>query len=134
MKQTKKQPKKQPINVQLSKDDLKELLVVLKDFMLEEISRRDKMLFLNQSEIDKRVQRLEMVENTHRTEIHKLKQCCSHDDRFPSLSFSTDRNSGLPLFLALNYKCNRCGRMIEKRPWDLSRKEEKALKKLGVKI
>ena len=42
-KQTKnksqKSAKKQPINVQLSKDDLTELLIDLKNIMVEEISR-----------------------------------------------------------------------------------------------
>ena len=126
----KKTKKTSPINVQLSKDDLKELLVILKDFMLEEISRRDKMLFLNQSEMSERIRLLEIVENNHRREIHKLKLHCLHDDKLDHIEYCTTSGD----FLAAIYKCKRCGKE-NRRTWVyLSRKEEKALRKLGVKI
>ena len=135
MKQTKK---KQPINVQLSKDDLKELLVVVKSFVYEsvlaELSRQNKRVFLNCSELDKRITTLEIVENNHRAEIHKLKQHCAHDTQFDSIGCFTSRNGGRTNFLTLIYKCTQCGLKFEKHSWQLSRKEKKAIRILGVKI
>lgn len=128
MKNKSQKSAKQPINVQLSKDDLKELLVVLKDFMSEEISIRNKRLFLNQSEMDRRITTLEIVENSHRKEIQKLKQHCSHDDKLDHISYS--RATGM--FLAAVYKCKWCGREDWKNI--LTRKEEKSLRKLGVEL
>ena len=128
------QKKKQPIKVQLSKDDLKELLVVVKNFVYEsvltELHRQNKRVFLNCSELDKRIQLLEMVENNHRREIHKLKLHCLHDDILDHIEYYTTSGN----FLAAVYKCKRCGRE-NRRTWVyLSRKEKKALRKLGVKI
>lgn len=125
-----KQTKKQPIKVQLSKDDLKELLVVLKDLMSEEITIRDKRFLLNQHEIDRRITNLEYVENNHRKEIHRLKQHCLHDDKLNRIEYYTISGA----FLAVVYKCKRCGRENRKTRIDLSRKEKRALRKLGVKI
>ena len=126
-----KQPKKkQPINVQLSKKDLTELFVALKDFMTEEISLHNKRLFLNQSEMEKRIYSLEIVENSRRKEIQKLKLCCSHDDRLDRIEYYPISGN----VLAAVYKCERCGRENKRTRGDLSRKEKKALRKLGVKI
>lgn len=141
MKQTKKKPQKlekRPIKVQLSKDDLKELLTVLKNFMYEkilvELNRQNKRVFLNCSELDKRVSNLEIVENNHRAEIHKLKQRCVHDTQFDSISCFTSHNDGRTNFLTLIYKCTQCGLKFEKHSWHLSRKEKKAIRILGIKI
>ena len=128
MKQTKK---KQPvINVQLSKKDLTELFVVLKDFMTEEISLQNKMLFSNQSEMGERIRLLEIVENNHRRELQKLKQCCLHDDRLDRIEYYSISGN----FLAAIYKCKRCGGENKRTRGDLSRKEKKGLRKLGAKI
>ena len=138
-KQTKKKSpkltKKQPISVQLSKDDLKELLIVVKNFTYEnilvELNRQNKRVFLNCSELDKRVSNLEMVENNHRKEIHKLKQCCSHDDRFKSVWYSSWNPGEV---LGGNYECIGCKRIITKTTILLSWREKRALRKLGVQI
>ena len=131
MKMPRKQtPKKKPINVQLSKEDLKELLTVLKDFMLEEMFLQNKGIILKQSLMLTRINALEMVENNHRKEIHKLKQHCSHEDEFVCVlyaKFSAD-------FAAADYRCKRCGRETRKYKDDLTKKEKKSLQNLGVKI
>lgn len=75
MVQTKKKPTtKKPIKVQLSKDDLKELFTVLKNFLeaelraevregvLAEFSRQGKRLFLNSSENAKKIAEIEARE------------------------------------------------------------------------
>jgi len=128
--------------VRLSKDDLGELLVVLRNFILEELqitirevvlaelSRQSQRLFLNSSENAKRITALEIVENNHWKEIRKLKLHCLHDDKLDHIEYYTTSGN----FLAAIYKCKRCGRE-NRRTWVyLSRKEKKALKKLGVKI
>lgn len=130
MTQKKKQSKKNPINVQLTKDDLKELLVVLKDFMTEEITLQNKKVFLNQCEMDRRIIKLEIVENNHRKEIHKLKLHCLHDDKLNRIECCSSPG----YFYAAVYVCTRCGRENRKTKFDLTRKEEKALRNLGVKI
>ena len=127
MKQTKKKPS---INVRLSKEDLIELLRKLKDFTTEEISIQNKRLFLNQTEMANRIYHLEMVENNHRKEIHKLKLHCLHDDKLDHIEYYTTSGN----FLAAIYKCKQCGRENKRTRGDLSRKEKKALRKLGVKI
>jgi len=122
-----KQTKKQPINVQLSKDDLKELLRVLKNFMVEEISGHSRMMTHRMDCHNQRIVRLERLTNDH-----KLKQisCCYHDDKLKSLVYLETTGS----FLALKYKCEICGREYDKPYWFFSRKEKKALRNLGVKI
>ena len=126
----KKPTKKQLIKVQLTKDDLKELLIVLKDFMTEEITLRNKKVFLNQCEMDRRITSLEIVENSLRKKIHKLKQLCLHDDGLDNIEYYTISGH----FLAANFKCKCCGRVDRKTWYFLTKKEKKALKKLGVKI
>lgn len=73
MTQKKKQPKKEQIKVQLSKNDLTELLVVLKDFMTEEIFANFRMEINHRMEIfNLRIVDLEKagenLEQTHKWE------------------------------------------------------------------
>ena len=192
MKQTKKKSQKsekeQPIKVQLSKDDLKELLTVLKNFIVDELlcyrkqdtqrfivlelsqarlkseirerilgelNRQRQRLFLNSSENAKqimkikareeknaviisneilghsrRINTLEIVEDSHRKELHKLKQHCAHEDKLDHINYG--RASGT--ILTVTYKCVRCKREDDKMLYRLSRKEKRALRRLGVKI
>ena len=115
------QKKKQPISVQLTKDDLKELLVILKNFMTKEIFKTFQM------------------EVQHRMDCHNLRilnlektivQHCVHDDKLDYIEYYTTSGA----FLAANYKCKRCGKVNRKTWLYLSRKEKKGLKKLGVEI
>ena len=126
------QKKKQPINVQLSKEDLVELLRTIKDFTTEEISHRSGRLFLNQHEMDRRITDLEIVENSRLKETFalKLKLRCSHDNRLDHISYSLITGN----FLAAVYKCEKCGLEDRKARYFLTRKEKRALRKLGVKI
>ena len=132
MKQTKKKSEKeQPINVQLTEDDLTELLVVIKDFMSEEISDRNKRIFLNQSEMHSRIISLEGKER--RRESKELKQIpsCPHKiSAFQSVQY-IGKTSALS---SVTYKCESCGLEELKIPCFLTRKEKKALKNLGVRV
>jgi len=131
MKQTKnkspKMTKKQPINVQLSKADLAELLMVVKDFIVGEIGPR--LLDANH--------RVEMLQRriTDLTKIQvdeKAKRVliCSHKDRFESVWYSNITKH----VLGLKYKCVWCGREWIQNAILLSWREKRALRKLGVKI
>jgi hypothetical protein len=143
MKTPKKQTKKQPINVQLSKNDLKELLVVLKDLIrnssenakriaeiVDRENRNATTISNNLSKMDMRITTLEIVEESHSKEIHKLKQHCLHDDKFDRVEYYTFIEG----FSAAIYKCERCGREDRKAWSGLSRKEKKGIKLLGIKI
>lgn len=133
MKQSKnksqKSTKKQPINVQLSQEDLVELLTTVKMFMADELSVQTRRIFLNQMEMGRRINTLEINDKSRRGEINKLKPHCVHEDRLDSLSYL---NSGI--FHAAVYKCKRCGRENQKTWYYLSQKERRALRKLGVKL
>jgi hypothetical protein len=98
--------------------------------MSEEISVRDKRLIVNQFEMDKRITTLEVVENSHRKEIHRLKQHCLHDDKLDCIHYSGVTGA----FLHIVYKCKLCKREYQTSWAFLSRKERKGLRKLGVKI
>lgn len=133
---TKKQTKKQPIKVQMSKLELAELLNTLKKFIYEnilvELNRQSKRIFLNCSELDKRITSLEIVENNHRAEIHKLKQHCTHSYKLISVVYHTKEKD--PTGLCHKYKCKHCGHETYNITVVLSRREKRALKMLGVKL
>ena len=132
MVQTKKKPtKKQPINVQLSKDDLKELLVVPKNFIVDELlgfHKRDAERMLN----------LEIAQACLKSQIKTLEQppvvipppprCYYHQERLYYVAYSEVTGR----FIAAEYKCRWCGRVNRKLLCFLTKKEKKALRKLGV--
>ena len=79
-----KQTKKKPINVQLSKEDLTELLIVLKNFIFEEVQstirevvlaelhRQSKRLFLNSSENAKAITEIKAREEINAAALSKI--------------------------------------------------------------
>ena len=80
--------KKQPKKVLLTKEDLVELFMVLKNFIEEELfvpfSRGlDSRLRL----LQERISTLEIVENNHRAEIQSLKKHCIHRDALDHISY-----------------------------------------------
>jgi len=117
----KKEPKKQQIKVQLSEDDLKELFIMLKNFLQEEIGLR--LLDTNH--------RIEMLQRrVTASETPRRVYVCKHIDKLDGISYS-----GLTMyFVSVNYKCTLCGRVNQKMWFSLSRKEKRALRKLGVEI
>ena len=127
MKQTKKQSEKKPINVQLSKDDLKELLTVLKDFMVEEIVGYSRVTTHRMDCHNQRLTRLERLTNDQRI---KRISSCSHIYKLKSVVYLESTGS----LLALKYKCEVCGREYDKPYWLFSWKEKKALRNLGVEL
>ena len=128
-KKSPKSTKKQSTKVQLSKQDLTELLMVLKDFLFEEISIQHKRLFLNQSMMEKRITSLEIIGNNHRNEIRILKQGCIHKYNLNRFVYSKTTGN----LLVAVYMCNRCKKELHKNWFHMSRKEKKVLRKLGVK-
>lgn len=125
----KKQPKKKPIKVQLPKDDLKELLVVLKDFMAEEIFVNYKLDTNHRMDCHNR--RITELERCLRQPKIERVSLCSHEDRFKSVWYSSRNLGGV---LGLHYECIRCKRIITKPTLLLSWREKRVLRKLGVKI
>ncbi len=123
----KKQPKKKPINVQLTKDDLKELLTTFKVFLSEEVSST---LSVIDWRIDAHSRKIRELERIQRNQEIKRISYCSHEDRLDHISYSNVTG----VFLAAVYKCSRCGREDRKVWCFLTKKEKKALKKLGVEI
>ncbi len=123
----KKQPKKKSINVQLTKDDLKELLVVLKNFMVEEISGHSRVTTHRIDCHNSRITQLERIELYQKPKriLH-----CAHEDKLDCITYS--RKAGT--FLTVDYKCMWCGRVDTKMLYRLTRKEKRALRRLGVKL
>ena len=121
------QKKEHPIKVQLSKDDLKEVVVVVKNFVyesvLEELHRQNKKVFLNCSELDKRVSKLEIIENNHRMEISILKEQLSCSVK-TGHRFLVD---GIHDYTT-TFRCFKCDLRYEKAHHILDRKEKKLLK------
>lgn len=128
MTQKKKQPKKQQINVQLSKDDLKELFTVIKDFLTEELFADYKVAVCHQ--IDCHNQRIIELERAERHQKIRRISFCTHDYRIKSIQYFETSHS----LEVVTYKCVQCELEWRKLPCFLTRKEKKALKKLGVKI
>ncbi len=60
-----------PINVQLTKDDLKELLGVVRNLVLEELSNQSRRLFLNNSENAKEITAIKARENINGVTLDK---------------------------------------------------------------
>ena len=123
-----KQTKKQPINVQLSKDDLKELLTVLKNFIVKEIFVDFKKETFHR--INYITQRVFELEKSQRSREPKRVLICPHKDLFDSIWYSETTDAAL----GLKYKCKWCGRELIKTSTFLSWREKRALRKLGVKI
>lgn len=135
MAQTKKKSqkstsKKQPVKVQLSKEDLVELLTVLKKFLEEETAGTHRAQTHRLDCHNQRITTLEIVENNHRAEIRELKRHCVHEDRVKSIWYSVINNR----VLGLNYECRLCGRESQKTWFSLTRKEKRGLKKLRVTV
>ena len=126
---TKKQTKKQPINVQLSKDDLKELLTVLKNFLVEELlnfHKRDAERILN----------LEIAQAYLKSEIRGLKTLpipnqilhCAHEYKFSRAVYSSSTDA----CYGIVYICKWCKRERTVYKSSLSWREKRGLRKLGV--
>lgn len=128
-KKSQKSTKKQPIKVQLSKDDLKELLVVLKNFIQEELQGLYRVHDHRLDCHNGRIISLERIENNHRKEIQRLKQHCLHNGKFTHVTYSENGD-----VISIDYKCKWCGQEYFLYPSGLARKEKRALRKLGVKI
>ncbi len=126
-KKKKSTTKKPPINVQLSKDDLKELLVILKDFITEDIGIR---LLNTNHRVEMLQRRVVDIVKTQRSQEPKRVLTCPHQDLFDSIWYSKITNATL----GLKYKCKWCGREWIKTSILLSWGEKRALRKLGVEI
>lgn len=133
-KKSPKSTKKQPINVQLSKDDLKELLTVLKTFIMEEVVGIHRVETHRMDCHNARIISLEGKERRReQQESNLVSQSCPHEDRFESIWYSLVK-SRFHYPLGVRYKCKWCGR-VRSQDWEeLSSKQRKALKKLGVQI
>ena len=122
-----KQPKKRPINVQLSKKDSTELLTVLMNFLSEELGMR---LLDTNHRVEMLQRRVTDLEKAQRKQESKWILICPHDDKLDRIEYySTSGNVSAAI-----YKCKRCGRENKRFHGDLSRKEKKALRKLGARI
>ena len=127
MNQKKKQPSRKPINVQLTKDDLKELLTVLKDFMVEEISGHSRVQTHRMACHNSRITKLERIEQYREPKRVLL---CPHEENFKGVWYSGISNRPL----GLTYRCKRCGQERIKTTIMLSWGEKRAIRKLGVKL
>ncbi len=123
----KKQSKKKPINEQLTKDALKELLTTLKAFLSEEVSSTLSVIDCRTAAHSRRIRELERIQQNQ--EIKRISYC-SHEDKLDCVSYYKGTN----IFHAVTYKCKWCGRESQKIECFLTKKEKKALKKLGVEI
>ena len=141
----KKQTKKQPLKVQLSKVDLTELLTVLKSFIMEELLQKEteseRLASIDRNRLQERITRLEIdlkkeKQKEQRFGLFKASQelkrvsFCPHEDRFESIWYSQINNH----VMGLKYKCKWCGRETIKTTILLTRREKRVLKKLGVEI
>ena len=128
-KQTKNKSQKsakiQLVNVQLSKDDLKELLTVVKKFISEEFEQK---LNLHHHRMDCHNQRIIALEGIQRNQEIRRISYCPHDYIFKSIQYH--KVSFHPS--TITYKCTRCEMEWQKPPCFLTKKEKKALKTLGV--
>ena len=126
----KKQPTKRKIL--LSKEDLVELLTVLKNFIQEELLQRgresERLTSIEQRRMRERITRLE-IETKKVSEVKQVSYC-GHEDRFESIWYSL-RNI---VVMGLRYKCRWCGRELIKTTILLSWREKRNLRKLGVEI
>jgi len=135
MKQTKKKSQKsakQPIKVVLSKDDLKELLTVLKNFIVEELlcyHKQDTQRFIN-LEIGQACTGAK-IRDLNARETSRWVSNCPH---FGSGRFTQVTYSETGAVISIDYECKMCGKKYFKYPSGLARKEKRALRKLGVKI
>ncbi len=126
----KKQPTK--MKVQLSKEDLVELLTVLKNFIQEELLQKEKeterLASIDRHRMRARITHLEMF--TKAQEIKRISYCDSHENKLVRISYSklTGR------FCSADYRCSRCGGESRKIWCFLPKKEKKALRTLGVTL
>jgi hypothetical protein len=142
MKQMKKKSQKstkQPIKVQLSKQDLMELLTVLKDFMsvelrgviregiLAEFARQGKRLFLNSSENEKRITAIEAREEKNAITLTKKfrdlewqSSCGVRTEHHFSVEYTNDCQT--------SFRCIKCELSYGKNNQDLNEKEKELLR------
>ncbi len=122
-----KSAKKQPINVRLSKDDLKELLVILKNVITEDIGMR---LLDTNHRVEMLQRRVTDINKTQRSQESKKGVLhCAHEDKLDHITYG--QISGT--FLTVAYKCVWCKRVDNKMFYRLTWKEKRALRNLGVK-
>lgn len=119
----KKQTKEQPMKVLLSKQDLVNLLIILKDFVSDEIFGPYRLDMNHRMEmLDRRVRAVEK-DVTAQESKHILS--CTHSDIFNGIWYSSTNT-----VLGLVYKCRWCKRERIKTTILLSRKEKRALRKI----
>ncbi len=117
----KKQPTK--MKVQLSKEDLMELLTVLKNFVSEEFLQTSKVDNSRMDRIYKSLFNLEADQKASGLTISTLKYQLSCGAK-TGHSFSIERN----LHYNVAFRCTKCGLSYEKTKHSLNKKEKKLLK------
>lgn len=119
----KKTKKTSPVKVQLSQEDLVELLTVLKNFVSEEFLQTSKVDNSRMDRIHKSLFNLEADQKASGLTISTLKNQLSCGAK-TGHSFSIERN--LPYNVA--FRCTECGLSCEKTKHSLNKKEKKLLK------